>query len=181
VGKYWVVYRTHRSWCAKKPEGKARKGVHEFRLLTAGWEYAIRLLPFRGLRVVAAWPRGSPVSGQFLASYIPPVEKFVKKVRIADRSTVKHLAAVETDVFKGHMALVEQLAMLQYGDGSPRQVGYFGLWTSGNLWVCRVQDKDAPAQLTAEGRTVDEALSMLCLYLGSEDAPWEAVKPQKRK
>jgi len=181
VGKYWNVYQTHRGWCARKPSGRTRRGRQEFRLLTRSWVYAIRLLPYRGLRVAAQWQRGSPSVGNYLESLCPPVEKFVKKVKLTDRSSVKHLAAMETSVFKDHFAVLEQLAMLQYNDGTPRQPGYLGMWTQGNLWFVRVQDKDAPAQITAEGRTADEAWAMMCLYLASEDAPWEAATQKKKR
>jgi len=105
----------------------------------------------------------------------------VKKVKLSERSTVKHLAAMETECFGAFMAVLEALAMLQYDDGTPRQAGYLGVWTQGSVWAARITDKDADATLTAEGRTLDEALGLLALLLGAEDAPWEPAARRKRK
>jgi hypothetical protein len=105
----------------------------------------------------------------------------VKKVKLSDRSGVKHLAALETEYLRDCMAVVEQLALLQYDDGTARQPGYLGVWTQGSAWVVRVQDKDAEAQLTAEGRTLDEALDTLAHLLGAENAPWEPIAKRKKK
>lgn len=105
----------------------------------------------------------------------------MKKVKLSDRSGVKHLAALETEYLRDCMAVVEQLALLQYDDGTARQPGYLGVWTQGSAWVVRVQDKDAEAQLTAEGRTLDEALDTLAHLLGAENAPWEPIAKRKKK
>lgn len=105
----------------------------------------------------------------------------MKKVKVGDRSSVKHLAAMESEMMRDRMAVVEALAMLQYDDGSPRQPGYLGVWTQGSAWVVRLTDKDAEASLTAEGRTLDEAMELLHMLLGAEDAPWEPMGRRKKK
>lgn len=105
----------------------------------------------------------------------------MKKVKLSERSTVKHLAALESEYLRDCQSVVEALGMLQYDDGSARQPGYLGVWTQGSAWVVRFTDKDADASLTAEGRTLDEALDLLALLLGAEDAPWEPIARRKKK
>jgi len=105
----------------------------------------------------------------------------VKKVKVADRSTVKHLAPLESDLFDEHLPVLEVLALLQYADGTPREPGYLGMWTTGATWFLRVQDKTGEAQMTAEGRTADEAWDTLCVLLGSENPPWEPIPKRKKK
>jgi len=97
----------------------------------------------------------------------------MKKVKVADRASVKHLAALETEVLRDLMPIVEFLALLMYEDGSPRQGGFLMMWCEGSAWKVVVKDKDADAQLPVVGRTLDEALGTLALMLGAEDAPWE--------
>ncbi len=105
----------------------------------------------------------------------------MKRVKVADRGRVKHLAALETDYFHDVFSVVQALASLQYDDGSSRQPGYLGIWTQGSAWVVRLTDKDAEAQLTCEGKSLDEALNLLALLLGAEDAPWEPTAKKRRK
>jgi len=105
----------------------------------------------------------------------------MKKVKLSEKSSVKHLAALESEYLREVQPVVEALGMLQYDDGSPRQPGYLGIWTQGSAWVVRLTDNDASAQLTAEGRTLDEAMDMLAMYLGSEEAPWEPISRRRKK
>jgi hypothetical protein len=108
-------------------------------------------------------------------------EMSVKKVKVAERSTVKHLAPLESEMFKDHLAVIEVLAMLQYAEGTPREPGYLGMWTQGATWFIRVQDKTGEAQMTAEGRTAEEAWDTLALLLGSDNPPWEPMARRKKK
>lgn len=105
----------------------------------------------------------------------------MKKVKLSERGAVKHLAALESEYLADVQSVVEALGMLQYDDGSPRQPGYLGIWTQGSVWVVRLTDKDADAALTCEGRTLDEALDLLAVHLGSDDAPWEPLSRRKKK
>jgi hypothetical protein len=105
----------------------------------------------------------------------------MRKVKVSERSTVKHLVAVESELFRDLMPIVEFGCMLQYDDGSPRQPGYVGFWSNGLSWFARATDKDADATLTTEGRTLDDALQLLSLMLGAEDAPWVSNPRKKRK
>jgi len=181
VGKKWfVVYRCTR-WVGTRPCKWLPMGACTFSLLTGNTEYVITAKPFRGLFVTElrrkTWGRAGG-DGELLEQRRRPD---VKKVKVADRSSVKHLASLDSVVLGQHPAVIDSLGLLQYSDGSPRQSGYLGVWVQGSVWVVRLTDKDADATLTCEGRTFDEALSTLNLMLGADDAPWEPVARRRKK
>lgn len=97
----------------------------------------------------------------------------MKKVKLPERAAVKHIAALESEMMKDAMPVLEQLAMLQYEDGSPRQGGLLMVWVDGSTWTALVKERSADAQMRATGRTWDEMIGTLALMLGAEDAPWE--------
>lgn len=97
----------------------------------------------------------------------------MKKVKRDERAAVKHLAALETEVFRDMLALVEHTACMQYDDSSPREPGWFTVRTTGSAWQVVVKDPDSACSFTATGKTLDEALSTAALLLGCEEAPWE--------
>jgi len=152
-----------------------------FFLLTREHRWLMSIRPFVGIQRIACWPRMHLGSLSRAGALWVAEETTVKKVRVADRASVKHLAALESELFRDYMPIVEQLALLQYEDGSPRQGGYLGIWTQGATWHARAQDKDADAYLPCVGRTLDEALATLALMLGAEDAPWEPNGRRKKK
>lgn len=181
MGKeWWMGYRGNR-WIGRRAGRWRPMGPDQFRLLTRDRVYVMRSLPFRGIYVSETWVRTvgtlRPESAYVERRGVPNV----KKVKVADRGSVKNLAPLETEYFREHMGIVEHLALLSYEDGTPRQPGYLGIWVQGSTWVVRITDKDADATLTAEGRTLDEALDTLQLLLGSESAPWEPNSRRKRK
>jgi len=97
----------------------------------------------------------------------------MKKVKAGDQASVKHLAAVESDLFREHMAVVEHCAMLQYDNGEPRCPGWFIVRTLGAAWQVQVKDPDSACSFAVVAKTLDEALATVNLYLGCEEAPWE--------
>jgi hypothetical protein len=97
----------------------------------------------------------------------------MKQVKRQDRASVKHLAPLETELFRELMPLVEHCGMLQYEDGSPRTPGYFTVRTNGSAWIVSVKDPDSANSFPTVGKTLDEALTTAALLLGCEEAPWE--------
>jgi len=179
--KTWNVFYRGNRWIGKRVCRWAPMGTYSFWVLTGTGYLRIASRPYRGLLVTEGWSfgaSGSPARGTRLWTRW---RTDVKKVKLSDRASVKHLAAMETEYLKDSLAVVEHLAMLQYEDGTPRQTGYLGVWSVGMTWFVRIQDKDADASLTCEGRTLDEALDNLTLQLGSENAPWEPNQRKKRK
>lgn len=86
---------------------------------------------------------------------------------------VKHLAAMETNVFSKLQGLVAHCAVTRYDDGDPRKPGWFTVKTMGSAWVIQVKDPDTCLQLSAVGQSLDDALALIDILLTSEEAPWE--------
>lgn len=97
----------------------------------------------------------------------------MKRVRKADASKVKHLAALESEVFRDLMPIVEHCALMQYDDGEQREPGWITIRTSGAGWQVVVKDPDSASSFISLAKTLDEALSTAALLLGCEEAPWE--------
>lgn len=98
----------------------------------------------------------------------------MKKKKKADALPAsKHLAPVETTLFKDFMPIIEHLAMTQYEDGDPRKVGRISLTTFGGVWQAEVKDPDTVQQMRLTAQTFDDLILLLAVQLGSEDAPWE--------
>lgn len=156
-------------------------GACSYWVLTGTRRYRIHVLPFRGGYVTEVWSKtwGLDQPGEVLIERRGRPN--VKKVKLSDKSSVKHLAAMESEYLAACQPVIDALAMLQYEDGTPRQAGYLGIWTNGSAWVVRITDKDADAQLTMEGRTLDEALDTLAFNLGADEAPWEPCGRKKKK
>jgi len=179
--KHWTIYYRGNRWVRRKPATWQPHGKGLFFVLTGNGCWAMRYLPFRG-KSKAAWFAPGVHRGPALLTAERVYEvPSVKKVKVAERSAVKHLAALESHMFREHLAVLEVLAMLQYADGTPREPGYLGMWCNGSAWVVRVQDKTGNAQMSAEGRTAEEAWDSLQLLLGSENPPWEQIPTRKKK
>jgi len=89
---------------------------------------------------------------------------------------VKHLAPVETEIFKGLFPLVEHCCLRQYEDGDPREPGYLTIRTQGAAWSVQVKDADACVSFSAVAETLDKALETAALLLSCDEAPWELDK-----
>jgi hypothetical protein len=97
----------------------------------------------------------------------------VKPVRPAERAAVKHLAALETEVFQELLPLLEVVALLQYSDGSARESGWINIRTSGSAWQVSCKDPTSRCSINTTGQTFDEAVLAMVALLGSESPPWE--------
>jgi len=181
VPKHWVVYYRGNRWYRRKPCTWRPWGKGIFFVLTGTGTIGMRYAPFRGVHRAAWYAPGKPQGVAFRTADRVWEKLSVKKVKISERATVKHLAALENEMFKEHMPILEVLAMLQYADGTPREPGYLGMWVQGYTWFIRVQDKTGKAQMTAEGRTAEEAWDTLAVLLGSENPPWEPMAERKKK
>lgn len=99
----------------------------------------------------------------------------VKRKRQGDAAGpgVKHLAAVESNVFSRFLPIVEHCAVCQYEDGSARKPGWITIKTMGSAWVIEAKDPDSCSRLTVVQTNLDDALALLSITLESEEAPWE--------
>lgn len=164
--------RRRQGWT--RPRRWAAKCEHDLIVSFLDKEWHCRYARGRGYYPLSA----TRVSGQdrvVLAQYDRPEWKMKRKAvgGGASESPHRHLAAVETNVFGRLMNLVEHCSVTKYDDGSPRKPGWFTLKTLGSAWVVQVKDPDGCCQLNATAQTVDDALALADVLLGSEEAPWE--------
>lgn len=138
-----------------------------------GRKYGMAFAPFQGICRVSVWTYHFGQVGPSPALLERREVPSMKKVRREDRASVKHLAAMETELFKEHMPLVEHCGMLQYEDGESRMPGWITLRTNGAAWQCSVKDPDSGCSFTTTGKTLDEVIGVASLLLGCDEAPWE--------
>lgn len=181
MSKVWNVFHRPCRWRVRKPCRWLPMGKCFYRLLTQSTVYVMCSRPFRGVYVSEYWSRdhGTIRPSETLVKRLGDPK--VKPVKIRDKAAIIALANQDSKYFAEHPHLIDFLSKLQYEDGTPRQAGYLGVWTNGTAWTVRVTDKDADAQMTFDGRTLDEALDTLELHLGSENPPWEPCSRRKKK
>lgn len=141
-----------------------------------------RYQPHRGIHPVALF-KGRGALGQPLCVW--PRPEFTVKRRSPNPTVAKdgpvHLAPVETVVFGKLMNLVAHCAETRYDDGEPRKPGWFTIKTMGAAWVVQVKDPDSCCQMMTTAATLDDALALADVLLGSDEAPWEPDPFLKRQ
>jgi len=152
-----------------------------------------RVRIYRGCKVFEVWytpHRGWYCSRVFIAGTSPAPECVVlpipgdkmKKIAlgsVASDSAAHHLAPVESTILSRLPHLVTHCCVTRYDDGDSRRPGWFTIKTQGSSWVVQVKDPNACAQLQCLGNTLDDALMLADMLLGSESAPWEVDPFQK--
>jgi len=136
---------------------------------------------FHGLHLV--W-RGQFKPGEFPRPGLPGLREIPnvkKKTAAAASGPERHLAAVESEILRDHLAIIEHLAVTQYDDGDPRQPGWITIRTQGRAWVCDVKDPDSACSFRILATTVDELLESVQELLNSENSPWEPDQYLKSK
>lgn len=85
----------------------------------------------------------------------------------------QHLAAIESDVFTRLPNIVKHCCVTKYEDGEPRKPGWITIKTYGAAWVVQCKDPDACLSLSCTQQSLDDALALADVLLGSDEAPWE--------
>lgn len=185
--KTWVIMLTSLGRGRKRPRRWLPRGMGDFYIRTAHTKLRFTFKCWKGIaltgRAVELTP-GSPVMGEMQTWRFPDMKKRQSRVTEAG---VKHLAPMESNVFRDHLALVEHCAIRQYDDGDAREPGYFTVKTQGGAWIVQIKDPDSCCSFSAVGDSLDKALDTAALLLGCDDAPWEqdgflkAAQARKRK
>lgn len=180
------IHRPNR-WNGMPPIIDHWGGRRRLSILTLNWLIGMDYLPFSGYWWDSTWTRGTFPRGS-IGPLIRDVRRTkVRKPKVGEKSSVKHLAALESEMMRDHMAVLEALAMLQYADGTPRKAGFLGIFTDGEQWCCFVKDNTGQCRLPARGRTWDDMMDCLTLLLEADAAPWEPddladrVKSRRKK
>lgn len=175
-----TFYRGHR-WVGKCTPGWVKMGSDHWYVLTRDFKLRMERKPFAGTFCTAATRRALR-PGETVPAIVRQREwPSMKRVPKADQAQVKHLAAMETNMMKEHMAVLEHLALLQYGDGSPRVPGRLFVSVMGAVWSVILKDPDSTQQLKVAGVTWDDAMDALQVHLASEQAPWEPDTWEQQK
>lgn len=135
---------------------------------------AMRFESYRGyhLASVTRYSNGDVVSRR----EYPWRKDWMKKIAVGGAGSSnppEHLANPESTLLAGLPSLRAHCSCTRYEDGSARKPGWFTVKTMGSAWVVQVKDPDAGAQMQVTSQTLDDALTMADLLVGSEGAPWE--------
>ena len=130
-------------------------------------------LPWNGIYVTHLWRVWEP-----LVQLNPPDVSWErpcmkKKNAKTGAEAGNHVAAVETKIFDGMMAIIEHMALTRYEDGDPRVPGWLRIDTHGAAWRVKVNDVDSGMSFTSIAETLDKALETAALWLACDEAPWE--------
>jgi len=174
--KTWVVichrWRLHSGRpCRFLPHGKLSFYIKRCNLV-----FTLTSQPWQGISVVGCLKlrKGSCHFDQPSVTWEFPNVK--KKAASSETSSGRHLAAMESNVLKDLLPLVEHMAVTRYDDGDAREPGWFQVKTVGSSWQVVLKDPDTTQQITCHGQTLDEAFALADLLLGTDSAPWEADK-----
>lgn len=131
------------------------------------------------------------IDGQWVLGYTnEDWRDALKKITVGGSVGGKHAETIadrSSTVLGKLAALVSHCSVVRYEDGSARKPGWFTLSTMGSSWVVKIKDPDACAQLTVTAQSLDDALALADLLVGSSDAPWEpdafltSSGPRKKK
>lgn len=91
----------------------------------------------------------------------------------ASADGAEHLAPMETVVFDKLHQVVRHMAVTKYDDKEVRKPGWITIKTLGSSWVIQVKDPDSCLSMQVVADTLDNALALADLLLGSDEAPWE--------
>ena len=169
-----VILTRNRTWCSRRPKHWIPRRKTWYILRLRAKDIVVCYVPFRGFQARSVLRRGGALVDR-LVVFAPP-EFSMKKVQPGKQSSeggASHLAAMETNVFAKLSSLAAHVAVTRYEDGTPRRPGWFTVKTLGAAWVVQVKDPDSCCQLQTTSQTLDDALALADLLLGSEEAPWE--------
>lgn len=173
MGKTWVVWWSGRTAPIRRGGRLLPGGKGAFWVRKGNLKILLDFLPHRGIAL--RW-LGHGWTGDFPPLNVgrhferPTMKKKTGKVSEGDG---KHLAPVETELFKDLLPLVEHCCCRRYDDGDPREPGWLTIKTQGAAWCVQVKDPDSCMSFTAVGKTLDNALETAALLLGCDEAPWE--------
>lgn len=169
-----VIRSLRRRSLWKRPRRWSPRREHKIWVNWLDRQWELEYVPRRGYHAVAAY-RFTGGNRVAIASYPRPEYAMRRKQpgSGAGSTTQRHLAAVESNLFSSLMNLVEHCTVTRYDDGEPRKPGWFTVKTLGAAWIVQVKDPDGQCQMNATAQSLDDALALADVLLGSEEAPWE--------
>jgi len=169
-----VVLTGNRRKCRTRPKHWTPRKKTWYILRLRRKDVMVCYVPFRGFHARSVLERGGPLTDPIFV--YPPPEFSMKRVQPGKQTaegSANHIAAVESSILAKLHCLVAHCATTRYEDNSPRRPGWWTVKTLGAAWVVQVKDPDSCCQIQATAQTLDDALALADLLLGSEEAPWE--------
>ncbi len=171
--KTWNVYVYSRGLHAGRVRRTLPKGRSEFFLTNGRYVYGLTAKSRKGICIVAQWVRGDRHFGRAAVMHEWEYPSMAIRKREVAKTDVQHLASMESEHMKDHLALLEHCALRKYEDGSEREVGWYVTKCVGAAWVIQVKDPDSCMSFSAVADTYDKALDTANLLLACDEAPWE--------
>lgn len=164
-----VVLRLHR--------GRQRRWLPKrLTVIELHWRHLIFALtaePGKGICCVAGTVRTAHVGPSTSWPYRWERPSMKKRTAKAAENDVRHVAAIESNILRDLLPLVEHCCVKKYDDGDPREPGWIQIRTQGAAWSVTVKDPDTCTSFQAVADTLDKALETAALLLSCDDAPWE--------
>jgi len=168
------VLTGNRKKCSRRVRCWTRRRKTWYDLQVGRYAMLVAYIPFRGFFLRTLRRRGASLLQVLHVWPMPELSmKRVNSQKQGPQGGATHLAAVESGVFAKLMSLVAHCCTVKYDDGEPRRPGWFTVKTQGAAWTVQVKDPDSCSQLQATAQSLDDALALADLLLGSEEAPWE--------
>lgn len=182
IGCRWVIRSSFRRVAWRKRYRWLAVGTYRVGVVRGCFELECWYTSARGF-----WPwrsRRSDLPDLPPVVYPHPGDLMKKKTAVASPAPgdgPKHLAPLASKHFASLPNLAMHCAVVRYDDGDPRQAGWFTVKTQGSAWVIVLKDPDSASQMSCIGNTLDDALVLAELMVGSDDAPWEPDPWAKRQ
>jgi len=172
MAKTWVVvchrWRLHGNRpCRFMPKGKL-----SFFIRRANLVFTLTSVPWHGITVVGYLKlgKGSCHFDKPTLEWSSPSMK--KKTAKEGDPGQRHLAALESDILRDLLPLVEHMGVTRYDDGDVRLTGWVTIKTQGAAWVVQVKDPDSGNSFQVVDAALDKALETTSLMLACDEAPW---------
>jgi len=161
------------------------RGTVEFRVGMGHTVFHLTSEWWNGIYLTAITRRGQHnATGRDWRVDVPrPIMK-KKAAAAAGDNGARHIAALESNILKDLLPLIEHCALVRYDDGDQRVPGWLTIKTLGAAWCVQVKDPDSANSFQFVSDTLDKALEGAALLLACDDAPWQPdafLKKQKGK
>lgn len=172
VPKTWVVvchrWRLH----GNRPCRFMPRGVQSFYIRRGRLVFTLTSFPWKGICVTGCWKVREVFSPLDKPMYEWEFPQMKKKAAKEGDSSVRHLAALESNILHDLVPLVEHMAVTRYDDGDARLTGWVTIKTQGAAWCIQVKDPDSGNSFTVVDAALDKALETASLMLACDEAPW---------
>jgi len=172
VGKSWVVVCHRWKLHGKRPCRYLPQGAQSFFIRRCNLVFTLTSRPWKGICVVGCLKMGKGSITSDKPQMVWEFPDMKKKTASADNPAQRHLVAVESNILRDLVPLIEHMAVTRYDDGDARLTGWVTVKTQGAAWVVQVKDPDSGNSFQVVDASLDKALETASLMLACDEAPW---------